>query len=122
IALSAAAAGSLSFLQSRQLMRPSRRMLRWSLVRLFRSGRWFAAASLTYWISSIGLIPLCGILIGLEASGSLRIILLAFAPLSQFCTAMVSVRLPQIARELRAGERAAMRSAARVNALLLGGV
>ena len=122
VAISAFAAGSLSLLYARDLMRPRPRLLRWSVARLFKSGKWFVATSLTYWLGSIGLIPLCGMIVGVEASGSLRIILLIFAPLSQFCTALVSVRLPRIARALRTSGRGGIISASRLNALILGGL
>ncbi len=85
---------------------------------------WFAAAAGQEWplvrgdladllIGCIGLIPVCGVLIGLQASASLRILLLLFAPLSQFCATMFSVRRPEIAAELRAGRRGAVTAAAR---------
>jgi len=122
IAISAAIAGSLVLTTTRQLAWPQPRIVRGSLQRLFRNGRWFVATSLTYWIGSIGLIPFCGLLIGLEASASLRILLLVFAPLSQFCATMFSVRLPEIAAELRAGKRNAVTAAARENAMLLGSI
>lgn len=120
IAIAAAISGSLVLLWRRELVRPQQRVLRALLWRLFRSGRWFVATSLTYWIGSIGLIPFCGLIIGLEASASLRILLLIFAPLSQFCATVFSVRLPEIAAELRAGQRDAVAAAARENVLLLG--
>ncbi|MTV14334.1 MULTISPECIES: polysaccharide transporter [Bradyrhizobium] len=122
IAISAALAGSLLLAHTSELARPQARIFRGSLQRLFRNGRWFVATSLTYWIGSIGLIPVCGFLIGLDASASLRILLLVFAPLSQFCATMFSVRLPEIAAELRAGRRSAVVAAARENALLLGSI
>ncbi|MCC8984517.1 polysaccharide transporter [Bradyrhizobium acaciae] len=122
IAISAAVAGSLMLCYTRELAWPQARIFRGSLRRLFRNGRWFVATSLTYWIGSIGLIPVCGALIGLDASASLRILLLVFAPLSQFCATMFSVRLPEIAAELRAGRRSAVTAAARENALLLGSI
>ncbi|MGX1351586.1 O-antigen/teichoic acid export membrane protein [Bradyrhizobium elkanii] len=122
IAISAALAGSLLLARTSELARPQARIFRGSLQRLFRNGRWFVATSLTYWIGSIGLIPVCGFLIGLDASASLRILLLVFAPLSQFCATMFSVRLPEIAAELRAGRRSAVAAAARENALLLGSI
>ncbi|WP_244485926.1 polysaccharide transporter [Bradyrhizobium viridifuturi] len=122
IAISAAAAASLLLAHTGELARPRARIFRGSLRRLFRNGRWFVATSLTYWVGSIGLIPVCGVLIGLDASASLRILLLLFAPLSQFCATMFSVRLPEIAAGLRAGRRGAVTAAARENALLLGSV
>jgi O-antigen/teichoic acid export membrane protein len=122
IALSALVAGGLMLAHTRELAWPQPRIFRGSLQRLLRNGRWFVATSLTYWIGSIGLIPFCGLLIGLEASASLRILLLVFAPLSQFCSTMFSVRLPEIAAELRAGKRSAVAAAARENALLLGSI
>ena len=122
IAISAASAGGLVLVYSSDLAWPQPRIFRGSLVRLLRNGRWFVATSLTYWIGSIGLIPFCGLFIGLEASASLRIILLMFAPLSQFCSTMFSVRLPDIAAELRAGKQSAVSAAARENALLLGAI
>ncbi|UGY13111.1 polysaccharide transporter [Bradyrhizobium septentrionale] len=122
IAISAALAASLLLAHTSELAWPQARIFRSSLRRLFRNGRWFVANSLTYWIGSIGLIPVCGLLIGLEASASLRILLLVFAPLSQFCATMFSVRLPEIAAELRAGRRSAVAAAARENALLLGSI
>nr|WP_233287049.1 polysaccharide transporter [Bradyrhizobium oropedii] len=122
IAISAAVAGSLMLCYTRELAWPQARIFRGSLRRLFRNGRWFVATSLTYWIGSIGLIPVCGALIGLDASASLRILLLVFAPLSQFCATMFSVRLPEIAAELRAGRRSTVTAAARENALLLGSI
>ncbi|WP_245321112.1 polysaccharide transporter [Bradyrhizobium sp. NAS96.2] len=122
IAISAAIAASLSLLHTSELARPHARIFRGSLRRLFRNARWFVATSLTYWIGSIGLIPVCGLLIGLDASASLRILLLVFAPLSQFCATMFSVRLPEIAAELRAGRRSAVAAAARENAVLLGSI
>lgn len=122
IAISAAIAASLLLAYTRELAWPQARIFRGSLWRLFRNGRWFVATSLTYWIGSIGLIPVCGVLIGLDASASLRILLLVFAPLSQFCATMFSVRLPEIAAELRAGRREAVAAAARENALLLGSI
>lgn len=122
IAVSAAAAGCIVFVKRRELAWPQRRIARWSIARLFRSGRWFVVTSLTYWIGSIGLIPLSGALIGLEASGSLRIILVAFAPLSQFNASMVSVKMPRTAAQLRSGGHAALVSAAERNAWLFGGV
>ncbi|MES5485923.1 polysaccharide transporter, partial [Bradyrhizobium sp. INPA03-11B] len=84
IAISALAAASLLLVHTNELARPHARIFRGSLRRLFRNGRWFVATSLAYWIGSIGLIPVCGLLIGLDASASLRILLLVFAPLSQF--------------------------------------
>ncbi|MGY4407163.1 polysaccharide transporter [Bradyrhizobium sp. USDA 3315] len=122
IAISAALAGSLLLAHTSELAWPQARIFRGSLRRLLRNGRWFVATSLTYWIGSIGLIPVCGFLIGLDASASLRILLLVFAPLSQFCATMFSVRLPEIAAELRAGRRSAVAAAARENALLLGSI
>ncbi|MHC2335744.1 O-antigen/teichoic acid export membrane protein [Bradyrhizobium sp. USDA 4454] len=122
IAISAAVAASLLLAHTSELAWPQARIFRGSLRRLFRNGRWFVATSLTYWIGSIGLIPVCGVLIGLDASASLRILLLVFAPLSQFCATMFSVRLPEIASELRAGRRSAVAAAARENALLLGSI
>ncbi|TWC05832.1 O-antigen/teichoic acid export membrane protein [Bradyrhizobium macuxiense] len=122
IAISAALAASLLLAHTGELARPRAGIFRGSLRRLFRNGRWFVATSLTYWIGSIGLIPVCGVLIGLDASASLRILLLLFAPLSQFCATMFSVRLPEIAAGLRAGRRGAVTAAARENALLLGSV
>ncbi|MDH2380184.1 polysaccharide transporter [Bradyrhizobium sp. CER78] len=122
IAISALAAASLVLVHTSELARPHARIFRGSLRRLFRNGRWFVGTSLTYWIGSIGLIPVCGLLIGLDASASLRILLLVFAPLSQFCATMFSVRLPEIAAELRAGRRRAVAAAARENALLLGSI
>ncbi|UFX43060.1 polysaccharide transporter [Bradyrhizobium sp. 41S5] len=122
IAISAALAGSLLLAHTSDLAWPQTRIFRGSLRRLFRNGRWFVATSFTYWIGSIGLIPVCGFLIGLDASASLRILLLAFAPLSQFCATMFSVRLPEIAAELRAGRRSAVAAAARENAVLLGSI
>ncbi|MHC2257849.1 O-antigen/teichoic acid export membrane protein [Bradyrhizobium embrapense] len=122
IAISAALAGSLLLFYTGELAWPQTRIYRSSLRRLFRNGRWFVATSLTYWIGSIGLIPVCGLLIGLDASASLRILLLVFAPLSQFCATMFSVRLPEIASELRAGRRSAVAAAARENAVLLGSI
>ncbi|MCA6097316.1 polysaccharide transporter [Bradyrhizobium australafricanum] len=122
IAISAALAGGLLLAHTSELAWPQARIFRGSLRRLFRNGRWFVATSLTYWIGSIGLIPVCGFLIGLDASASLRILLLVFAPLSQFCATMFSVRLPEIAAELRAGRRSAVAAAARENALLLGSI
>lgn len=122
IAISAVIAASLLLVHTRELAWPQARILRGSLRRLFRNGRWFVTTSLTYWIGSIGLIPVCGVLIGLDASASLRILLLVFAPLSQFCATMFSVRLPEIAAELRAGRRSAVAAAARENALLLGAI
>lgn len=122
IAISAALAGVLLFAHTSELAWPQTRIFRGSLRRLFRNGRWFVATSLTYWIGSIGLIPVCGFLIGLDASASLRILLLVFAPLSQFCATMFSVRLPEIAAELRAGRRSAVAAAARENAVLLGSI
>lgn len=122
IAISAALAGSLLLAHTSDLAWPQTRIFRGSLQRLFRNGRWFVATSLTYWIGSIGLIPVCGFLIGLDASASLRILLLVFAPLSQFCATMFSVRLPEIAAELRAGRRSAVAAAARENAVLLGSI
>nr|WP_249137245.1 polysaccharide transporter [Bradyrhizobium tropiciagri] len=122
IAISGAVAASLLLIHTGELAWPEVRIFRGSLRRLFRNGRWFVATSLTYWIGSIGLIPVCGVLIGLDASASLRILLLVFAPLSQFCATMFSVRLPEIASELRAGRRSAVAAAARENALLLGSI
>ncbi|MGF6309529.1 O-antigen/teichoic acid export membrane protein [Bradyrhizobium sp. i1.12.3] len=122
IAISAAIAGNLLLAYTSELAWPQTRILHGSLRRLFRNGRWFVATSLTYWIGSIGLIPVCALLIGLDASASLRILLLVFAPLSQFCATMFSVRLPEIAAELRAGRRSAVAVAARENALLLGSI
>ncbi len=122
IAISAVVAGGLSLAYASELAWPQRRIFRGSLRRLVRNGRWFVATSLTYWIGSIGLIPVCGVLIGLQASASLRILLLMFAPLSQFCATMFSVRLPEIAAELRAGRRGAVAAAARENAVLLGSI
>ena len=122
IAISAAVAASLLLAHTGELAWPEVRIFRGSLRRLFRNGRWFVATSLTYWIGSIGLIPVCGVLIGLDASASLRILLLVFAPLSQFCATMFSVRLPEIASELRAGRRSAVAAAARENAVLLGAI
>jgi O-antigen/teichoic acid export membrane protein len=122
VAISASLAGAVAFAYPAELLRPEPRLLRWLLARLFRGGRWFVATSLTYWIGNAGLIPLCGLLIGLEASATLRILLLLFAPLGQFCAAIVSVRIPEIARELRAGKWAAVASAARSNALLFGAI
>ncbi|WP_375779976.1 polysaccharide transporter [Bradyrhizobium sp. ma5] len=121
-AISAALAGSLLLAHTSELAWPRTRIFRGSLRRLFRNGRWFVATSLTYWIGSIGLIPVCGFLIGLDASASLRILLLVFAPLSQFCATLFSVRLPEIAAELRAGRRSAVAAAARENAVLLGSI
>lgn len=122
IAISAVIAGGLLLAHTSELAWPRARIFRGSLRRLVRNGRWFVATSLTYWIGSIGLIPVCGVLIGLQASASLRILLLMFAPLSQFCATIFSVRLPEIAAELRAGRRGAVTAAARENAVLLGSI
>jgi hypothetical protein len=121
IAVSAAAAGSVAFVAPRELAWARSKVIRWSIIRLFRSGRWFVATSLTYWISSTGLIPLCGALLGLSASGSLRIMLVAFAPLGQFNASLVSIKLPRTAAQLRL-DRRAIASAARRNAWLFGGL
>ncbi|GLH76759.1 hypothetical protein SSBR45G_16670 [Bradyrhizobium sp. SSBR45G] len=122
IAVSAAVAGALVLLRPGDLARSRRKMFTTAMTRLLRSGRWFIATSLTYWIGSIGLIPFCSVLLGLEAGATLRILLLIFAPLSQFNQTIVSVRLPEIAEKLRAGSRSAIRAAARDCVVLLGSV
>ncbi|CAL80635.1 putative Polysaccharide transporter [Bradyrhizobium sp. ORS 278] len=120
IAVSATTAGALALLHRSDLARSRRQVLVSSLTRLLRGGRWFIATSLTYWVGSIGLIPFCSLLLGLEAGATLRILLLIFAPLSQFNQTIVSVRLPEIAEKLRAGPRLAIRAVARDFVALLG--
>lgn len=122
VALSSAAAGLFGLVYAAGLAKPHRRVLTWLITRLLREGRWFAATSLTYWISSIGLIPLCGLLIGLEASASLRLMLVVFAPLSQLNASLLSVKLPGAALTLRHNDRAMFLSLTRSNAMLFGGL
>lgn len=120
VAFAAAAAASLLLLFPHELGRPSTKAFRWLLSHLSRSGRWFVATSLIYWIGSIGLIPVCGYFGGLEAGGAVRIIMVIFAPFSQSSTAVVAVKIPRIAEALRAGARRDALQIGKRNALLLG--
>ncbi|RXH16944.1 lipopolysaccharide biosynthesis protein [Bradyrhizobium guangzhouense] len=122
IAVAAASAASVLLLFPKDLGRPSRRAVRWSLKRLSRSGWWFVGTSLIYWIGSIGLIPACGLFSGLEAGGAVRILIVIFAPLSQISTAIVAVKVPRIARVLRTGSRQDALDVGRQNALLFGSI
>jgi hypothetical protein len=65
------------------------------------SGRWIAAAGLAFWAGSAGVIPVAGIVLGGVASGSLRILFLLFAPLSQINIALQSMMIPRAAASLR---------------------
>ncbi|QDK36054.1 lipopolysaccharide biosynthesis protein [Sphingomonas sp. IC081] len=88
------------------LRKPTARLLVWATRRMWRSGRWLMASSLSFWLGNTGMVPLAGALYGLEASGSLRVLQNMANPLTQLSAVMFSIALPPAARKLRNNPKA----------------
>jgi O-antigen/teichoic acid export membrane protein len=106
LGLGCAASSTVLILRRRDFRWPAPKLLRWSWHKLWRSGRWLTAASISYWAANTGLIPLAGVMFGREAGGVLRIVQTLTNPLSQLTSVIVSVVLPPAAERLRVPTRA----------------
>jgi O-antigen/teichoic acid export membrane protein len=122
IGVAATAAFSLVIVRSDDLKRPSLRMVMWSLRRLAHAGRWIVLSGLAFWASSIGIIPIASLLLGVIAGGSLRILFLLFAPMSQVTNAVQSIIIPKNARRLHVQGEYTIRQSAAQAAALFGGM
>jgi len=105
LGLGCAASSSALLLRRRDFAWPGARLFIWSWHKLWRSGRWLTAASISYWAANTGLIPLAGAMFGREAGGVLRIVQTLTNPLSQLTSVVVSVVLPPAAERLRVPSR-----------------
>lgn len=122
ICLTVASTVSAAFAFSRRFYyeKPTRRLATWCIQRLWYSGRWIIVGSISYWISTIGIIPLSGYLFGLESSGTLRILQNLLAPLTQLNSAFATVLLPNAAERLKARRRADLARIAQMSVALFG--
>lgn len=77
----------------------------------WRFGRWIAAATTVHGVGTGMLTPLVGGILGLEASGALRVLQNLFLPLQQAVSAIGMLALPIVARRAAEGGVAAARSA-----------
>jgi len=80
---------------------PDGRMVRASWARLLRIGAPLVPSALLYWISSYGIIPFVGAVLGPTASGAMRLVFTFLSPLFQTIAAVSSVALPMLAKALR---------------------
>lgn len=120
--LTAASATSAAFAFSGRFSyaKPTQRLAKWCIQRLWHSGRWIIVGSISFWISTIGIIPLSGYLFGLEFSGTLRILQNLLAPLTQLNTGFATVLLPNAAERLRTKRRADLVRIAQMSVALFG--
>ncbi|MEQ1770310.1 MAG: oligosaccharide flippase family protein [Devosia sp.] len=79
---------------------PSQRVERYFQARSLRVGSPLILSSLLYWASTSSMLLLGGILISLEASGSLRLLQLLLMPLQQGLTVATTILTPPLARQL----------------------
>lgn len=103
--LGCAASGGVMLWRRRDFRMPGKRLLVWSWHKLWRSGRWLTAASISYWAANSGLIPVAGAFFGREAGGALRIVQTLTNPLSQLTAVIFSIVLPPAAEKLRVPTR-----------------
>lgn len=89
-----------------QFQLPSRRLAKWLLVRLLRSGTPLSLAAVLYWFSSYGLIPLAASLLGVAAGGAVRMGQNLLTPLVQTIAAISTVVVPFAAKYIRYGKAA----------------
>lgn len=101
IACANAASAVCFFIQNVDLRRPDYRMVVWAASRLWSTGRWLLISAEMSWLGNFGIIPLVGIMIGVEASGTLRVIQTLVTPMTQMNNVMLSIFIPKAAAALR---------------------
>jgi O-antigen/teichoic acid export membrane protein len=82
---------------------PRRRLITAMLKRHWRYGRWLIPTGLLTWITTWGIVPITGSLVGTEAAGRLRAMQLLLQPLFQVNAALAALLLPSAVSALRTG-------------------
>lgn len=83
--------------QSIPIATPSRKMLDWAKKRLWSTGRWLLASSSMSWLGNFGLIVIVGALVGVKASGTLRVVMTLTLPPAQLVIVLMSIIVPRVA-------------------------
>jgi O-antigen/teichoic acid export membrane protein len=78
------------------ISRPRPLLVYWGMRRLWRTGRWLFAASTMSSLGNYGFIVIIGAMMGVEASGTLRVVNTLSVPPFQFCIVLLSILVPRI--------------------------
>jgi O-antigen/teichoic acid export membrane protein len=101
---------------------PSHRLLRWTALRFWVTGRWVMASSVMSWLGNVGIIPLTGFILGPSQSGILRAIQILVVPLTQVNNVLISIIIPRIAGTMRTASISIQRRQSLKCTFLLGGI
>lgn len=103
VALSNIISSAVLFTQggSLPLARPSRAIIRWTRLRLWQTGRWLMVSNSMSWLGNFGLVVVLGALIGVAASGSLRVIMTLTNPPAQLVLVLMSVIVPKVSSKTK---------------------
>jgi O-antigen/teichoic acid export membrane protein len=99
VAIANSLAALVLFAQRRTLplSQPTRQLVRWARKRLWRTGRWLLVSNAMSWIGNFGPVVLVGAIMGVAASGTLRVIMTLTVPPSQLATVLLSIIIPRTA-------------------------
>lgn len=76
---------------------PTRQLVQWARKRLWRTGRWLLVSNAMSWIGNFGPVVLVGAIMGVAASGTLRVIMTLTVPPSQLAVVLMSIIIPRTA-------------------------
>jgi O-antigen/teichoic acid export membrane protein len=101
---------------------PSHRLLRWTALQFWVTGRWVMASSVMSWLGNFGVIPLTGFILGPSQGGILRVIQILVVPLTQVNNILMSIIIPRIAGTMRTASMSMQRRQSLKFTSLLGGL
>jgi O-antigen/teichoic acid export membrane protein len=101
---------------------PSHRLLRWTALQFWVTGRWVMASSVMSWLGNFGVIPLAGFILGPSQSGVLRAIQTLVVPMAQINNVLISIIIPRIAGTMRTASMSVQRRQGLKFTFLLGGL
>jgi len=104
------------------LAMPTRALAGWALIRLWRTGRWLFATNSMSWLGNFGLVVIVGALMGVRASGTLRVIMTLTNPPAQLVLVLLSIIVPKVAAKPRAEVMARQWPIALRSMALIGGL
>ncbi len=115
----AAVAAAAGFLQSRVTPAAARTSVRWWKMRAWKLGRWLAAESMVYTITSQVVVFLLVGVVGTRALGGFRAVQAMFGPLTLLIPAVALPGLPAVSRTLAVSAHRAFRLSLSIGALTI---
>jgi O-antigen/teichoic acid export membrane protein len=80
---------------------PTWQLVYWARERLWRTGRWLLASNAMSWLGNFGPVVLIGMMVGVSASGTLRVIMTLIVPPAQMVIVLMSIMIPRFAAKSR---------------------